>query len=69
MGSPKWDLSWTDIKKWLLNIIIFTSPVLAAFFGSLAAGSDWKVSAGIGMVALYQVVADLLKKLAADTRQ
>jgi len=61
--SPKGKLNNADLKKLGLNIIIFTAPALAVFFGQLAMGVDIKAAALVASYILYQILADLFKKL------
>ena len=52
-----------DKIKFLNNLIKFTAPGLAAFFGQLALGAELKVAAITGMLVLYGALADLFNKL------
>lgn len=61
--SPAGKVNMTDLKKWGWNLLLFTAPALALFFGQLQAGVDWKVASGVALLALYGAIADFLKKL------
>jgi len=61
--APQGKLNIDDLKKIGLNILIFTSPALAVFFGQLAAGVNWKVALPVALLALWGILADLFKKL------
>lgn len=50
-------------KKFLQNILIFTSPALALFFYQLSQGVELRAALGIAVLALYGILADLFKKL------
>lgn len=62
--SPAGKVNITDLKKWGWNLLLFTAPSLALFFGQLHAGVDWKIASGVALLALYGAIADFLKKLA-----
>lgn len=49
------------------NFVRYVAPSLGLFFGSLALQTDWKVSAGIGLLAFYQALSDFFSKLNSDT--
>lgn len=51
------------LQKFLMNILLFTAPSLAAFFGQLAVGVDWKIAAGVALLALWGLLADYFKKI------
>ena len=61
--SKKWTLNLEDWKKWGKNILIFTTPVLFVLFYQLSQGVTPKIALGVAVLALYGVIADLLKKL------
>ena len=50
-------------KKFLANLLKFTAPALAIFFGQLAMGVDFKVALPLALVALYGALADLFSKI------
>jgi len=52
-----------NLIKWGKNLLIFTAPALAAFFGQLALGIEWRASALFGIIILYGALSDLFKKL------
>lgn len=61
--SPSGKLNKEDLKRWGWNLLVFTAPALAIFFGQLAAGVDWKIAGGVALLAFYGALADILKKL------
>lgn len=63
--SPRWKLSKRDVQKLTVNILKFTAPALAVFFGQLAIGVDAKASALMASFILYQLLADFFTKLGA----
>jgi hypothetical protein len=63
--SKKWTLNQTDWKKLGLNVLLFTAPALAVFFGQLAAGVDWKIAGAVALLAMWGLLADFFKKLSA----
>lgn len=50
-------------KKWILNLLKFTAPVMAIFFLQLSQGVDWKLAGTVAMYAMYSAISDLLKKI------
>lgn len=56
-------LNEDQARKFILNLLVFTTPALAVFFGQLAAGVDWKVASGVALLALWGILADYFKKL------
>jgi hypothetical protein len=52
-----------ELTKWAKNLLLFTAPALAVFFGQLAAGVSWKVALPVALVAFWGVLADYFKKL------
>lgn len=59
----KYTLDNEQAKKFAWNIVLFTAPALAVFFGQLAMGVELKIALGIALVAFWGVVADYFKKL------
>jgi len=55
----------TDEKliAWRNNLIKFGTPPLVVFFGQLALGVDYRVAGAVAILAVYQALADLFKKL------
>ena len=51
------------LKKWGINLLKFSAPVLAILFFQLSQGVDWKSAGLLALFALYGAVADLFKKL------
>lgn len=49
--------------KWGLNLLFFTAPSLAVFFGQLALKVDPKVAGLVALLTLYGALADFFKKL------
>ena len=52
-----------NLKKWGKNLLKFTAPALAAFFGQLALGVEWKPAILFALVILWGLFADLFKKI------
>ena len=50
-------------KKFAKNVLMFTAPALFVFFAQLSQGVDPKMASGVALLALYGLVADLMKKL------
>ena len=65
MASKKTRLGLTeaDLKKWTGNILKFTAPALAVFFGQLALDVPAKEASLVALLALYGLLADYFKKL------
>ena len=51
------------LKKWGINLLKFTAPALAAFFGQLALGVEIKAAALFGVTIIWGILADAFKKL------
>jgi len=52
-----------SLKKWGINLLKFTAPILAIFFGQLALKVDWRAAGMIALYALYAALSDLFKKI------
>ncbi len=50
-------------KRWGRNLLFFSAPALAVFFGQLSTGVNWKVAGAVAVLALYGALSDLLKKI------
>lgn len=59
----KLKLTKKEYKKWASNLLKFTAPALAVFFGQLALKVDWRVAGMVALLALYGMLADYFKKL------
>ncbi len=55
-------VDWGKIGK---NILVFSAPGLAVFFGQLALGVDIKKAALVALLVFYGIAADFFKKLNA----
>jgi hypothetical protein len=51
---------WT---KFAWNLLKFTAPTLAVFFGQLASGIDHKVAGMVAVLALYGLLSDYFSKM------
>lgn len=49
-------------QAWAKNILKFTAPALAVFFGQLALGVEPKAAALVALLGLYGALSDLFKK-------
>lgn len=47
----------------LKNLLLFTAPAIAVFFGQLASGVDIKIAGAVAILALYGLLADYFKKI------
>ena len=52
-----------QLKKWLKNVLMFTAPILAVFFGQLALGVPPTDAGLVALLAIYGLIADYFKKL------
>ena len=52
-----------NLIKWGKNLLIFTAPAVAAFFGQLALGVEYEPAALFALVIFWGLIADLFKKL------
>lgn len=63
---PAGTLSPILIKKWAINLLKFTAPALAVFFGQMKVGVDWRVALPVALVALWGSAADLFGKISNE---
>lgn len=56
-------LSKEQKAKFIKNLIRFTAPILAIFFGQLATGVDIKVAGMLALYAGYALLSDYFSKL------
>lgn len=56
-------LNKEDAKKFFRNLLKFTAPMLAVFFGQLASGVDYKPAAAVLVLAFYGALSDYLSKV------
>jgi len=52
-----------NFKKWGLNLLKFTAPVLAIFFFQLSQGVEFNSAGLLALFALYGALADFFKKM------
>ena len=64
--SKKWTLNQQDLIKIGKNFLIFGAPALAVFFGQLSQGVEFKKSLWVAIFVVYQLLADLFRKLSND---
>lgn len=62
MISTNNEMIKADWNVWAINLLKFTAPTLAVFFGQLAAGVKCEIALPIALLALYGAVADWFKK-------
>ena len=60
--SPVGQVNKADLFKWGQNLVVFSGPAMAAFFGLLAQGVPFNKAWPVALLILYQAVADLFKK-------
>jgi hypothetical protein len=63
--SKKWTLNQEDLIRIGKNFLIFGAPALAVFFGQMAQGVEFKKSLWVAIFVVYQLLADLFRKLEA----
>lgn len=56
-----------DWKLWGFNVLKFSAPILAVFFGMLAQDVPVEKAWPIALLALYGALADFFKKWKAET--
>lgn len=61
--APVGVLNVEDLKKMAWNLLIFTAPALIVFFSLLSQGVPFEKAWPAGLLALYGILADYLKKL------
>jgi len=59
----RYTLDKEQLQKWSRNLLVFSAPTLAIFFGLLAQGVEWKKAIPVALLSLYGATADYLKKL------
>ena len=52
-----------NTKKFLLNILKFSSPAIAIFLYQLQKGVELKEAGLVALLALYGILADLFSKI------
>jgi hypothetical protein len=60
--SPSGQVNKQDLRAWGMNMVVFSAPALAVFFGLLANGVALKTAMYSGLLVIYQLAADLFKK-------
>mgnify|MGYP001602085624 CR=1 FL=1 len=63
--SPVGKVNANDLKKWGMNILVFSAPVLIVFFGQLAKGVPVQEAWPITLIALYGALVDLFRKFSS----
>lgn len=58
-----YNMTKEDSNKFLKNILKFTAPALAAYFGQLALGVDYKAAALFALYILYAAASDYFSKI------
>lgn len=61
--APKGKLNMEDLKKIVVNLVVFTAPATAAFFSLLNQGVPMEKAWPVALAILWGVLADYLKKL------
>lgn len=62
MASKKLGLTPAKWSKFSKNLLKFTAPILAIFFGQLATGVDLKIAGAVALYALYAALSDYFSK-------
>ena len=57
------NMTRTNQEKFFKNVLKFTAPALAVFFGQLATGVNWRAAGLVAILALYGLLADYFKKV------
>jgi len=60
--SPKNELIPQDVKKFWVNLLKFTAPIVAIFFAQLQMGTSREAAALVALYAFYGMLADLFSK-------
>lgn len=60
--KPANKLKPEDWKKWGMNLLYFSAPILVIFFGLLAQGVTIEKAWPVALLSLYGALADLFKK-------
>lgn len=63
--SKKFDLNLLDIKKWIKNTLLFSSPAIFAFLTALQGGQSLDFALGAAYSAVLAAGIDLTKKFIA----
>lgn len=56
-----------DWRRWALNLLKFSAPILAIFFGLLAEGVSVQKALPVALYALYAALSDFFNKWKAET--
>ena len=66
--KPKEGKFTSDQRQALIdNLLKFTAPALAVFFGQMALGINWRASGIMALYILYAGFSDYFKKVNDDT--
>jgi len=57
------ELKKVAVEKFAINLVKFTAPAIAAFFGQLALGVSFKQALPFALIILWGVIADYFKKI------
>jgi hypothetical protein len=60
--SPSWKVNKADLKRWGMNMLVFSAPTLVVFFGQLRLGVPMKEAWPVAALVLYGSLMDLFKK-------
>lgn len=60
--SNKNSLNLADIKTWIEETLVFSSPAILAFLIALRGGMNWQMALGAGYSALLTAAINLLIK-------
>lgn len=50
-------------EKFFNNVLKFTAPALAVFFGQLATGVNWRAAGAVALLALWGLASDYFSKM------
>lgn len=68
MTSKPGQFTREDFIAWSRNILLFSAPALAIYFGQLAAGVDYRIAGGVALLAFWGAIADFFKKYSGENK-
>lgn len=60
--SGEFDLVYEDVKRWLYNIVLFSSPALLSFLMALQAGMKVEQALFVMYPVTINILIDLVRK-------
>lgn len=62
------NMTQKDYAKFIKNLLMFTAPMLAIFFGQLATGVPFQAAFWVALIAFWGALADLFNKMQKEEK-